>query len=60
VVPRQAALLEAAFTERTQADAITSGGVSVGETDYTKAMMKKARHDDGVLAYRHAVTGPWR
>ena len=37
------ALLEAAFTRAaTQADAIiTSGGVSVGEADYTKAMMKK-------------------
>jgi len=37
------ALLEAAFTEAAaQADAIiTSGGVSVGEADFTKAMMKK-------------------
>lgn len=36
-------LLEAAFTEAAQhADAIiTSGGVSVGEADYTKGMMKK-------------------
>jgi molybdopterin molybdotransferase len=35
--------LEAAFTQAaSQADAvITSGGVSVGEADYTKAMMKK-------------------
>jgi len=35
--------LEAAFTQAaTQADAIiTSGGVSVGEADHTKAMMKK-------------------
>jgi molybdopterin molybdotransferase len=43
VVRDDPALLEAAFTEAaTQADAIiTSGGVSVGEADYTKAMMKK-------------------
>lgn len=43
VVRDDPALLEAAFTQAaTQADAIiTSGGVSVGEADYTKAMMKK-------------------
>jgi molybdopterin molybdotransferase len=43
VVRDEPALLEAAFTQAaTQADAIiTSGGVSVGEADYTKAMMKK-------------------
>ena len=43
VVPDDPALLEAAFTQAAaQADAvITSGGVSVGEADYTKAMMKK-------------------
>ena len=43
VVRDDPALLEAAFTRAaTQADAIiTSGGVSVGEADYTKAMMKK-------------------
>ena len=43
VVRDEPALLEAAFTEAAaQADAIiTSGGVSVGEADYTKAMMKK-------------------
>ena len=43
VVRDEPALLEAAFTEAaTRADAIiTSGGVSVGEADYTKAMMKK-------------------
>lgn len=37
------ALLEAAFTQAAaQADAvITSGGVSVGEADHTRAMMKK-------------------
>src|SRR3990167_3922291 len=43
VVGDQPALLEAAFTHAASvADAIiTSGGVSVGEADYTKAMMKK-------------------
>jgi molybdopterin molybdotransferase len=43
VVRDDPALLEAAFTGAArQADAIiTSGGVSVGEADYTKAMMKK-------------------
>ena len=43
VVRDDPTLLEAAFTgAAAQADAIiTSGGVSVGEADYTKAMMKK-------------------
>jgi molybdopterin molybdotransferase len=43
VVRDDPALLEAAFLKAAaQADAIiTSGGVSVGEADYTKAMMKK-------------------
>ncbi len=43
VVRDDPALLEAAFVSATAlADAIiTSGGVSVGEADYTKAMMKK-------------------
>lgn len=43
VVRDEPALLQAAFTEAAwQADAIiTSGGVSVGEADYTKAMMKQ-------------------
>lgn len=43
VVRDDPALLEAAFTRAAlQADAIiTSGGVSVGEADFTKAMMKK-------------------
>jgi molybdopterin molybdotransferase len=43
VVKDDPTLLEAAFrAAATQADAIiTSGGVSVGEADYTKAMMKK-------------------
>ena len=43
VVKDQPDMLEAAFRQAAaQADAvITSGGVSVGEADYTKAMMKK-------------------
>jgi len=43
VVRDEPALLEAAFVQAAlSADAIiTSGGVSVGEADYTKAMMKK-------------------
>jgi molybdopterin molybdotransferase len=43
VVRDEPALLEAAFVKAAQAaDAIiTSGGVSVGEADFTKAMMKK-------------------
>ncbi|WP_048438639.1 gephyrin-like molybdotransferase Glp [Caenimonas sp. SL110] len=43
VVRDEPAALEAAFTDAaSRADAIiTSGGVSVGEADYTKAMMKK-------------------
>jgi molybdopterin molybdotransferase len=43
VVRDEPALLEAAFTQAAhQADAIiTSGGVSVGEADFTKTMMKK-------------------
>ena len=43
VVPDEPALLEAAFLDAARrADAvITSGGVSVGEADHTKAMMKK-------------------
>lgn len=43
VVRDEPALLEAAFRQAAQqADAIiTSGGVSVGEADFTKAMMKK-------------------
>ena len=43
VVRDQPEALEAAFVQAAlQADAIiTSGGVSVGEADYTKAMMKK-------------------
>lgn len=44
VVRDQPALLEAAFTNAaSHCDAIiTSGGVSVGEADFTKAMMKNS------------------
>ncbi|MEY2656746.1 MAG: hypothetical protein RLZZ395_488 [Pseudomonadota bacterium] len=43
VVPDDPALLRSAFTQAAnEADAvITSGGVSVGEADYTKAMMRE-------------------
>ena len=49
VVRDDPALLEAAFrSAAAQADAIiTSGGVSVGEADYTKAMMQKLGSMDG-------------
>ena len=62
VVPDQPELLEAAFRNAAQqADAvITSGGVSVGEADHTKAMMKKLAGDDpaqggGVVFWRIAM-----
>jgi molybdopterin molybdotransferase len=62
VVPDQPDLLEAAFRSAAQqADAvITSGGVSVGEADHTKAMMKKLAGDDpaqggGVVFWRIAM-----
>ena len=62
VVPDQPDLLEAAFrSAAAQADAvITSGGVSVGEADHTKAMMKKLAGDDpaqgsGVVFWRIAM-----
>ena len=62
VVPDQPDLLEAAFRRAAaEADAvITSGGVSVGEADHTKAMMKKLAGDDpasgcGVVFWRIAM-----
>lgn len=62
VVPDQPEQLEAAFrSAAAQADAvITSGGVSVGEADHTKAMMKKLAGDDpaqggGVVFWRIAM-----
>ena len=58
VVPDDPALLEAAFlTAAAQADAIiTSGGVSVGEADHTKAMMKKL----GDVAFWRVAMRPGR
>jgi molybdopterin molybdotransferase len=62
VVRDEPALLEAAFTEAVNlADAvITSGGVSVGEADYTRAMMKKLASESndgsgGVAFWRIAM-----
>jgi molybdopterin molybdotransferase len=58
VVRDEPALLEAAFTRAAaQADAIiSSGGVSVGEADYTKAMMKKV----GDVAFWRVAMRPGR
>jgi molybdopterin molybdotransferase len=58
VVRDDRALLEAAFSSAAaQADAIiTSGGVSVGEADYTKAMMKKL----GDVAFWRVAMRPGR
>lgn len=58
VVGDQPALLEAAFKQAaSQADAvITSGGVSVGEADYTKAMM----HQLGDVAFWKIAMRPGR
>ena len=62
VVRDDPALLEAAFrSAAAQADAIvTSGGVSVGEADHTKAMMQQLAHSDcagegGVAFWRIAM-----
>ncbi|MEO7401448.1 MAG: molybdopterin molybdotransferase MoeA [Polaromonas sp.] len=58
VVPDDPALLEAAFTRAAAGcDAIiTSGGVSVGEADYTKAIMKKV----GDVAFWRIAMRPGR
>jgi molybdopterin molybdotransferase len=62
VVPDDPDLLESAFRKAaSQADAIvTSGGVSVGEADHTKAMMRTLAHSDtpgegGVAFWRIAM-----
>ncbi len=58
VVRDEPAALEAAFRDAAgRADAIiTSGGVSVGEADHTKAMMRKlAGGDSGVAFWRIAM-----
>lgn len=56
------ALLEAAFLEAASvADAIiTSGGVSVGEADYTRAMMKKLGASSGGVAFWKIAMRPGR
>jgi molybdopterin molybdotransferase len=53
VVPDEPALLQTAFeTAALQADAIiTSGGVSVGEADHTRAMMKQLAGSAGGVAF---------
>jgi molybdopterin molybdotransferase len=65
VVTDDPALLEAAFrSAAAQADAIiTSGGVSVGEADYTKAMMQKLGgdpKDGGGVAFWKIAMRPGR
>ena len=62
VVRDEPALLEAAFIQAAStADAIiTSGGVSVGEADYTRAMMKKLGADSGGVAFWRIAMRPGR
>ena len=66
VVRDEPALLESAFVEAANmADAIiTSGGVSVGEADYTRAMMKKlaseSSDDSGGVAFWRIAMRPGR
>ena len=62
VVHDEPALLEAAFIQAAStADAIiTSGGVSVGEADYTRAMMKKLGADSGGVAFWRIAMRPGR
>ena len=62
VVRDDAPLLEAAFTRAAaEADAIiTSGGVSVGEADHTKAMMKKLAGSAGGVAFWRVAMRPGR
>jgi molybdopterin molybdotransferase len=62
VVGDNPALLEAAFTGAAgQADAIiTSGGVSVGEADYTRAMMHKLGGASGGVAFWKIAMRPGR
>ena len=62
VVRDEPAALEEAFVAAArQADAIiTSGGVSVGEADYTKAMMKKLAGTSGGVAFWRIAMRPGR
>ena len=62
VVRDQPALLEAAFVDAANvADAIiTSGGVSVGEADYTRVMMQKLGANSGGVAFWRIAMRPGR
>ena len=62
VVRDEPVALEAAFLEAARrADAIiTSGGVSVGEADYTKAMMRKLAGRSGGVAFWRIAMRPGR
>ena len=62
VVRDEPASLEAAFVKAAScADAIiTSGGVSVGEADYTRAMMKKLGAESGGVAFWRIAMRPGR
>lgn len=62
VVRDEPALLEAAFVKAASvADAIiTSGGVSVGEADYTRSMMKKLGAESGGVAFWRIAMRPGR
>ena len=62
VVRDEPQALEGTFREAArQADAIiTSGGVSVGEADYTKAMMRKLAGDSGGVAFWRIAMRPGR
>ncbi len=62
VVRDEPSLLEAAFLKAAGvADAIiTSGGVSVGEADYTRAMMKKLGAKSGGVAFWRIAMRPGR
>ena len=62
VVRDEPKLLEAAFVKAADvADAIiTSGGVSVGEADYTRAMMKKLGASTGGVAFWRIAMRPGR
>ena len=62
VVRDQPQALEDAFREAsTKADAIiTSGGVSVGEADHTKATMKKVAGNDAAVAFWKIAMRPGR
>jgi len=62
VVRDEPQALEAAFLDAArQADAIiTSGGVSVGEADYTKAMMRKLAGNSGGVAFWRIAMRPGR